>query len=218
MADILDTVSARDLKLFKKDFREIIRIAFGMDKIYGEVHRDFDFYKPKYDRLIKRFDKKYKNLNLKLKRTEEELKLRIFIREKSVVDVFNKVACKIAGLKSVGAKGFGVADVSETAKFSDELGRAKEKLYISYYEAESGSNTIYLEYDKKVKMVEVHYNLKAIRECKSPEFKLIAYYALKEFDKKIDLLTPASKFGFSSLLLHDEMKEWLEEFDEPFTE
>ena len=218
MPDILDTISARDLKLFKKDFREITRIAFGMDKIYGEVHRDFDFYKPKYDKLIKSFDKKYKNLNLKLKRTEEELKLRIFIKEKSVVDVFNKVACKIAGLKSIGERGFGIADVSETAKFSEELGRVKEKLYLSYYEAESGSNTIYLEYNKKVKMVEAHYNLKAIRECKTPEFKLIAYYALKEFDKKIDLLTPASKFGFSSLLLHDEMKEWLGEFNEPFTE
>lgn len=218
MADILDSVSTRDLNLFKKDFREITRIAFGMDKIYGVVNRDFDFYKPRYDQLIKLFDKKYKNTNLRLKRTEEELKLRIFITENNVVDVFNKVACKIAGLKSIGAKGFGIADVSETQKFSNELGMAKDKLYISYYEAESGSNTIYLEYDKKVKMVEVHYNLKAIRECKNPEFKLIAYYAVKEFNKKIDLLTPSAKFGFSSLLLHDEMKEWKEEFDEPFTE
>lgn len=218
MPDILDSVSARDLALFKKDFREIIRIAFGMDKIYGEVHRDFDFYKPKYDKLIKSFDKKYKNLNLKLKRTEEELKLRIFIKEKNVVDVFNKVACKIAGLKSIGAAGFGIADVSETAKFSGELGMAKDKLYISYYEAESGSNTIYLEHDKKVNIVEVHYDLHAIRECKSPEFKLIAYYAVKEFDKKIDLLTPASKFGFTSLLSPEEKKEWLEEFQPDWLE
>jgi len=218
MADILDILSARDLNLFKKDFREMMRVAFGMDKAYGKTMEDFNFYLPKYKKLIEMFDRKYKNLKLKLRRTEEELKLRIFITEKDVTTVFNNAASKIAGLRSVGATGFGIADVSAADRFSKELSRAKDKLYISYYEAESGSNTIYLEYDKKVKMVEVHYNLKAIRECKSPEFKLIAYYALKEFDKKIDLLTPASKFGFSSLLLHDEMKEWLEEFDEPFTE
>jgi hypothetical protein len=213
MPDILDTVNSRDLIVFKKDFIEMMRVAFGMDKDYGTASEDLNFYLPKYKKLIQLFDKKYKNLNLKLKRTEEELKLRIYVKEKDVISVFNNVASKIAGLKSIGVTGFGVADVSDPQKFSSELNLAKDKLYISYYEAESGSNTIYIEYDKKQKMVEVHYDPKAIGKGQSPEFRLIAYYAMKEFDKKIDLLHESSRFGFSDLLTHDERKEWLDEFN-----
>ncbi|MBW2980771.1 hypothetical protein KY360_05125 [Candidatus Woesearchaeota archaeon] len=218
MADILDILSARDLKLFKKDFREIMRVAFGMDKAYGKTMEDFNFYLPKYKKLIEAFDRKYKNLKLKLRRTEEELKLRIFVTEKDVTTVFNNAASKIAGLKSVGATGFGIADVSAADQFSKELSRAKNKLYISYYEAESGSNTIYIEFDKKQKMVEVHYDPKAIKECKSPEFKLIAFYSVKDFNKNIDLLDASSKFGFTDMLSHDELKEWLGEFEPTWLE
>jgi hypothetical protein len=218
MADILDSIGQRKLTIFRKDFRQMIRVSLGMDKDYGKSSPDFDFYFPKYKKLIQSFDKKYKNLKLKLKRTEEELKMRIFIKEKDVVDVFNKVASKIIGLRSIGATGFGIADISESDRFAKELSRAKDKLYISYYEAESGSNTIYLEYDKKQKVVEVHYNWKAIGECKSPEYKLIAYYGAKDFEPKIDLLTPAAQFGFSDLLLREEAREWLDEFEPKFNE
>jgi hypothetical protein len=218
MVDILDSIGLRKVTAFKKDFIQMIRVSIGMDKDYGKCSPDFDFYFPKYKKLIQLFDKKYKNLKLKLKRTEEELKMRIFIKEKNVVDAFNKVASKIIGLKSIGATGFGIADVSESDRFAGEINTAKDKLYISYYEAESGSNTIYLEYDKKMKMVEVHYNWKAVGECKSPEYKLIAFYGTLEFDSKVDLLTPASKFGFSDKLLRAEVKKWLDDFEPKFTE
>ncbi len=218
MPDILDSLRPSDLALFKRDFQEIMRVAFGMDKAYGESSRDFDFFLPKYKKLIQTFDKKYKNLKLKLRRTEEELKLRIFVTTPDVKGVFSSVASKLAGIKSIGAAEFGTADISETTKFTRELEKVNDKVYISYYEAESGSNTIYLEYDKKEKMVEVHYNPKAIRECKSPEYKLIAYYAAKEFDKKLDLMAQTAKFGFVSNFVHEEQKEWLEGFKHDMNE
>lgn len=215
MGDLLDIFDKKDIKDFQKDIEQIIRISTGVNKEFGKVNKNLDKYIKNYKTLIKLFNRKYNNLLLKIKTTLDEIKLFIFLRnEKNVRDVFINVASKIAGLKSIGTSGIEIG----AEKFSDELENIKDKIYISYYSQDIGSTIIFMEYNKKQKNVELHYNLKDIIDEKNPEFKLIAYYALKDGFKKINIFSEAIKFGFLDLLTETEKKEWLEKFNPRFWE
>ncbi len=76
------------------------------------------------------FNKKYAGLALKLKQTAEESQLQIFIKEKSVKDIFVNVASRLDGLSAIGASDFGKARVEEGDKFSKELSKVKNKIFI----------------------------------------------------------------------------------------
>ncbi len=212
--DLLDSLGQKSVKEFRKDFAQLIRTAFGMDKDYGKSEAYMDRYMPAYKELVKLFNKKYKNLELKLKATSTGLKLQIFFRnEKKVADVFSNAAARIAGLKSIGANSFGAADVADASKFQKEMERVSNKIYISYYHTESGSDTLYLEFNKNEKKIELHYDAGIANE-KSPEFKLCTYYAVKDsYDEKIDVFSKGAVFGFTDLLSEDEKKEWFDKFN-----
>jgi len=212
--DLLDGLGQKSVKEFRKDFAQLIRAAFGMDKDYGKSESSLDKYMPAYKELIRLFNKKYKNLELKLKATSTGLKLQIFLKnEKKVTDVFSNAAARITGLKSIGANSFGAADVADASKFQKELEKISNKIYISYYHTESGSDTVYLEFNQKEKKIELHYDA-GIADEKSPEFKLCAYYAVKDgYDEKIDVFSKGAVFGFTDLLSEDEKKDWLDKFN-----
>jgi hypothetical protein len=215
MPDIIDTLNKREITIFYKDLDQVLRVTTGINKDYGRLDKNLDNYMKDYKKLINLFNKKYPNLNLKFKTTLEELKLDILFKtEKNVKDIFINAASKIIGLKSVGAKNIGTADVADPERFSNEVERIDDKVNISYYDENIGASTILLEFNKKQKKVEIHYNLDTVIEKTSPEFKLIAYYALKDgFKKKIDVFQEGAKFGFLDLLNQEEKKEWVDKFD-----
>lgn len=207
--DILNDLRSRDKSEFKKDFLQLIRIAYWLDKDYSKSHKSVDKYLPKYKLLIDDFNKKYKNLRLKLVKDVEKIKLNIFIKEKNVKDVFSNVASKINGLKSIGAENFNVCSVENSEKFAKELMKVKDGIYISYTNGD-----MHLEYNKKEKMVEFHYDYKEISNEENPGFLLLSYYALKDgYDNSIKIYEKGSEFGFSDLLTETEKDEWLDKFD-----
>ena len=218
MPDILDKVNKKDVAAFRKDFNQLIRVAFGMDKGYGSYFKYMDEYMPRYKKLIGLFNKKYKKIYVKLSKGTEELRLSVFIDGGTIPEIFQGGASRISGLKSIGASGFGKADISSPEQFASELSRIKSSVYITYYEAEAGSNTIFLEYDPKEKKVEVHYEYKGISDHKSPTFKLCAFYAAHDFDRSIDFYSEAIGIGFTDLLSDAERKEWMDKFNPPWTE
>lgn len=213
MADILDEFDNKEINIFKNDFIQLMRVAKGMDKYYSKQDKKLDKYMPFYEKLIENFNKKYKNLQIKLIKTPSALRLRLFIKEKNVKDIFSSAAIKIIGLKSIGANGFGKADVTKSDELNKELEKIQNKIYISYYHQEKGSDTIILEYDKKAKMVELLYDPATIVNEASPEFKLVAFYAIKNFNPKIDIFTKGAVFGFVDILSEDEKMEWFGTFN-----
>jgi len=204
---------------FKKDLLQMLRIGKELDRYYDESQSDFAAYFKKFNSLIDDFNKKYKNLKLKLEKKPNEIILKIFLNEKSVRDCFDNAASKIIGVQSIGKSKFGAAIVSAPEDFSKELERLKNKLYITYYNPQMGTTNVYIQYDKKEKKVQLVYDLKEIVNEPNPEFQLAAYYALKsEYNKKINIHDEAATLGFTSILSHLEKVEYLKKFDRHLTD
>lgn len=207
--DITSELNSKDLSEFRKDFTEFIRVYFGISREYSKNSRDADKYIGELNGIIGLFNKKYKNLAVRLKKTPEEFRLRIFIKEKSVRDAFVNVASKLNGLRAIGASDFGRANIDEADKFSKELDKVKNRIFISFFEQEVGA--ISLEYYNKG-MIELHYSGEAGNE-RSPEFKLCAYYAVKNGIGKINIHERLSAIGFAEMPGFEKVRDFLKKFN-----
>ena len=217
--DILSEFNLSDIAHFKKDFSQMIKVGAEIDRYYGEAQTDLDTLIPKFEKLAEKFNKKYKGLKIKTKKSLDRFKARLFVKEKDIKDFFANSASKIPGLKAVGRTGFNQVDLSEVEKFARFLDSLMDKVYLSYADAESGTSTLAAALDRKEKMVEIIYNPVDLINGKSSVFKVCAYYALKQgFDKKIEIYGDASTFGFFNLLDEIEKREWYDRFNPKFLE
>ena len=217
--DILSEFSSSDINNFKKDFTQMIKVGAEIDRYYGEAQHDLDILIPKFEKLAEQFNKKYKGIKIKTKKTIEHFKVALFIKSKDVKEFFAETASKISGLKSVGRTNFNQLDVSDVDKFARFLESLLDKIYISYIDPEMGTSTIAAVLNRNEKMIEIIYNPVEIMNENSAGFKICAFYALKNgFDKKIDIYGDASTFGFSNLLDEIEKREWYDKFNPRFLE
>ena len=217
--DILSEFSSSDINNFKKDFMQMIKIGAEIDRYYGEAQHDLDTLIPKFEKLAEQFNKKYKGIKIKTKKTIEHFKVALFIKSKDVKEFFAETASKISGLKSVGRTNFNQIDVSDVDKFARFLESLLDKIYISYIDPEIGTSTIAAVLNRNEKMVELIYNPVEIMNENSAGFKICAFYAVKNgFDKKIEIYGNASTFGFSNLLDEMEKREWYDKFNPRFLE
>jgi len=217
--DILSEFSSSDINNFKKDFMQMIKIGAEIDRYYGEAQHDLDTLIPKFEKLAEQFNKKYKGIKIKTKKTIEHFKVALFIKSRDVKEFFAETASKISGLKSVGRTNFNQIDVSDVDKFARFLESLLDKIYISYIDPEIGTSTIAAVLNRNEKMVELIYNPVEIMNENSAGFKICAFYAVKNgFDKKIEIYGNASTFGFSNLLDEMEKREWYDKFNPRFLE
>ena len=217
--DILSEFNPSDVQHFKKDFTQMIKVGAEIDRYYGEAQHDLDTLIPKFEKLTEKFNKKYKGIKIKNKKTIEHFKVRLFVKVRDVKEFFADSASRIQGLKSVGRANFNQVDVSDAEKFARFLDSLLDKIYISYIDPESGTSTIAAIFDRNEKMIELIYHPAVIMNENSAGFKICAFYALKNgFDKKIEIYGDASTFGFSNLLDEMEKKEWYDRFNPRFLE
>ncbi len=209
--DIIEILDKKGLNEFKKDFIPFMKITIMIDKYYSSSNGDITKVISNYKKLVSLFNKKYKNISLKVRKTIEDFKLDIFIKEKSVRDIFTKVASKLDGLKSIGAKDFDAALVEETDKFSKEIDKLNDKLFLSYY-APGGGDSFLLEYDKKRRIIRLNYNFDYITDYNSPEFKLVAYYAVKDGFKKIKISERIALFSFTGVPKWKDSNNFFDDF------
>src|SRR3989338_4383605 len=155
---ILAEFSSSDNAHFRKDFVHLVEVGGKIDRHYGKAHHDLDMIIPKYDGVVSSFNKKYKGIRIKTKKTIDSFKLRVFVDEKSVQDFFGNSASKIAGLKSAGKSGFDQADVGNAEKFASLLDSLQDKLYLSYSDAENGTRSVAAVFDRKEKMTELIFD------------------------------------------------------------
>jgi hypothetical protein len=216
---LLGSIGKKAINEFRKDLLQMLRLGKGMDISYAESNQDTGIYMKKFNSLVESFNKKYKNIKLKIVKKANEIDLKMLLNEKSARNCFENVASKIIGVQSVGVSGFGVATVSDAEAFSNELEKAKNKLYLTYYNPQTGTTNVFLQYDKKEKKVQLVYDFKEIENEPSPEFQLAAYYALNhEYNKKINLHDEGATLGFSSMSKDVEKAEYFRKFDPHITE
>ena len=217
--DILSEFNPSDVSHFKKDFMQLVKVGAEIDRYYGEAQHDLDTLIPKYEKLTEQFNKKYKGIKIKTKKTIEHFKVRLLVNEKNVKDFFANSASRIPGLKSVGRTNFNQIETSDAEKFATFLDSLLDKIYISYIDPESGTSTIAAVLDSREKMVELIYNPVEIMNENSAGFRICSFYALKHgYNKKIEIYGSASIFGFSNLLDEIEKREWYDRFDPGYLE
>ena len=216
---LLGSINKKAVNTFRKDLLQMLRIGKEIDRYYAESHQDVDIYKKKFNSLMNEFNKKYKNLKLKIVKKPNVINLKILLNEKSARDCFENAASKIIGVQSIGASKFGTAIVSNPDQFTSELEKAKTKLYITYYNPQTGTTNVFLQYDKKEKKVEIVYELEEIENEPNPEFQLVAYYALNQpYNEKINLHDEGATLGFSHIPGHVEKAEYFRKFDRHISE
>lgn len=197
----------------------MIKVGAEIDRYYGEARHDLGTSIPKFEKLVEKFNKKYKGIKIKTRKTIDSYKVRVLVKEASIKDFFANSASRIPGLKSVGKTNFNQIDISDAEKFASFLDTLLDKVYISYLDSESGTSTIAAVKDAKEKMIELIYAPEEIINDNSAGFKLCAFYALKNgFDRKIEVYGEASTLGFSNLLDEIEKREWFDRFNPRFLE
>ncbi len=212
--DVLSGFSAGDIKVFSRDFSQLLRVAHEADKYYGEWRQTMDKYLPKLDKFVNLFNKKYKGINVRVIKGIDRINARVLLSESTIKDLFNNCASKIVGLKALGTKGFGGPEVNEIEKISSEIEKIKNELYLTYYLPDIGMYTVYLSKSKKDKMVELHWDIKESVNEIGPDFKICAYYALKDgFNKEVKLFDEGGTFGFVSLLSEREKREFFDKLN-----
>ncbi len=211
--DILSEFSSSDANVFKREFTQIIKVGSEIDRYYAEAHHTLDTLIPKFEKLIERFNKKYKGIKIKAQKSLEKFKVRIFIKEAGIKEFFGGCASRIPGLKSVGRNNFGQIEIGDAEKFARFLDSLLDKVYLSYSDYENGTSSIAAAVDRKEKAVELLYDSSDVINENSAGFKICAYYALANaFDRKIEINLEALTFGFSNVLDETERREWHDRF------
>ncbi len=203
MPGILDELDMRNVKVFKKDFSELFRVYNGINELYAKMGKDVDKYIFKFKEAIKVFNEKY-GLVVRLDKALDSLKLRVFLKEESVRDVFSNVASKVDGLNSIGIKSADAVKVEETDRFSKELDNAKDKLFVSY----NGTVALFKVGEEGIEIIG-----EGIFDGKTGEFEICAYYAVKGGVKDVDVHERLVGFGFFETTTFEKVSNFLKRFN-----
>ena len=221
---ILSEFNQQDIGIFTRDFTQILKAGFGIDRAYahpvlGHKGSVIDDSIAQYENTVLQFNKKYSGLKLKPKKAIENFKVSVFIKEKNLKDFFANSASRISGLKSIGSSPTSLIETGNGESFSAFIDRMQDRLFANYSEQQNGTSSVYAKLSSKEKMVELIYDNSEITNPNSAPFRICAYYALKnKFNRKIEIHSEASKFGYYSLLTETEKREWYDSFNPRFLE
>ncbi|MBT3465112.1 hypothetical protein HN827_06660 [archaeon] len=177
-------IADEDLQSFHKDLILLINISKGIDKEYNEARREFIHDFIHFKKLLGDWNKKYPNLLVSHKEDGMQIKLRIFINSKSLFELFSESASRIPNLTVVNGVPINHAKI-EAKDFSDI--NFSTKLSINYIDQENKNNSLTFKLVKDFNLIELYYNYPDMFQKTTPEFEICAYYALKQFDPKINI-------------------------------
>ncbi len=210
--ELLAKYSPELMQQFTKDFKEILRVVYGLDLFYAKSKDEVKPYFTKLKKVLVLFNKKYPGIRLEATKTIDRIQLHVVIPEQSVRDFFANSGSKIKGLTAVGLAGFNEVQVADSEKFSRLIDALRDTLYLSYSHPEKGTNTLAAIFNKKLQMVEIVASPKELKNTTSVDFNIVAYYALaKEVGRSITITEKLVTLGFYNLLAEPERVEWLSE-------
>lgn len=191
---LLKDIYPPDAREFRKDFFPLIKAGLTIDEEYGEADLDISYEDalPRLEKYIELFNKKYHGIVARLIRKAYTQRLHIYIKDRSLKDIFLEIVEGFTGLTNYGP-GFADKFSISNPKFID---RITKDLYLFF----DNGTTLILRWSASQKMVEICFDLKPALEEKTNEFKLCAFYALKEgFEKDIDLQKHIEEISFARM-------------------
>ncbi len=217
--DLLGEISSSLLKQFRNEFLQVIKISYNLEESYSKGQYNISKDIKKFEGIIAQFNKKYRDLRLKLAKSADALHLKAFANEKSIKEFFANSASKISGLKSIGLTGFNQADAADAERFASLLESMKDAVFVGYSDAASGTSTLAAIFDRKEKMAEILYKADDLSSQNSADFRICAYYALrKKPDSRIKIEAELSTFGFVEVVKEDKAHEYYDRFNPRFPE
>src|SRR3989338_2244801 len=215
--DLLSKYSDEDVAEFMEDFPEFLRVSSEIDRYYGNSEYQIEGYVSEFEVILADFNRKYKGIVLKLKKKVDSAELKVFVKENSLKDFFANSASRIKGLSSIGLKNFGEIEVSNTVKFAAMIDQIINSLFISYSDVDYGTSNV-AAFLAKNGIIEIIIDPRHSSQ-NSADFRIAAFYALSTgVDRKINIHSKLSSFGFFNVLNEIEKREWLEKFSPIFME
>ncbi len=164
------------MEILKSDINSLINLVKMVDKDYGKGDIETYHYIKKTRAIIDRFNFKYPEIQLALKKTNINISLRIFLRKDSTKKVFTD--------------------------FNEEKSSLKDRIFNNKTDIDMGvipildktytyplENTLALRKDSNRNMVEILYTEDGFSNVNSPEFKTLAMSALQAYNKEIKIKT-----------------------------
>jgi hypothetical protein len=218
--NLLVQLDPKALKDVYKDIKQVIKVYSILLREYERGSEDVTKQMNHFKKVTVLLNKKYKGLFFKIIKKPDDFRLGVFLRkEKNLKELFINSVSKIVGIRKIGTKNLGEVDVAQSDAMNKKLDNAKKMLLVSFQNSEHGGQSLILEWNKKQKMVELHYDVDNIILKYEPDFKLFAYHALKEgYDKKIDIYREATLINRPDVPYYKDRKEYLEKFDPRFQE
>ena len=195
--ELLEEFDENSIEAFSKDLFLIMNIIRNIDSEYagGKQSSVNDYSQLK--KLLKEWNKKYPFLRFEHYEDDMQLKVKIRINEESLLKAV-EIAAKIDNLVRINGNSVSLGIV-DFKKFIENNRRAE--LVYSYDETE---DSLSLESDKKA--INLVYSSEDIVRKDTPEFKICAYYGLKQYDSKINLQKFSTLFNFDTDLEASEGK------------
>ncbi|MBN2368231.1 hypothetical protein JXC34_04380 [Candidatus Woesearchaeota archaeon] len=165
------------LEEFRKDLDYMVQLASLIDQKYSDNDNETYHYLKKLRRLTDKFNHKYPLLKAVVKKTFLNIFLKFMIRKESVDEVFDNFVSSISSLNREKADITYLPNLDNT--YSNQI-----------------KDTLALKRDVSWNMVEVIYRSESLCFTNSPEFNLLAFYAMSDYRKGLDLRKNNDTFCF----------------------
>ena len=67
--NLLSEFSPSDIAHFKKEFMQMVKVGAEIDRYWQEAQRDLNTFIPKFEKLVELFNKKYKGIKVKTRKS-----------------------------------------------------------------------------------------------------------------------------------------------------
>ncbi|MBI2139383.1 hypothetical protein HYU14_00545 [Candidatus Woesearchaeota archaeon] len=195
--------------LFKKELAELIRLKDGLENELRRKTNQFSAYADAAKKAFSLMGKKYPSLSVGLSVKPAGISVKILIRERSCKDAFLQAA-RIEGLSAIGTSSFNQVKVEETDKFSKEIDRLKNRLFLTYGAQNAMRSTMLLSSAKKG-WIEVAADFDIA--LNNPLIALLLQYASRGTQKKLSILEFTRSIGFTENPHLEQARSYFKGFD-----
>jgi hypothetical protein len=145
-----------------------------------------------FKKLLTIWNKKYPLLPVKSYEDGMQLKLRVIIKENSLMTVVS-AACSIDGLDSINGKKIRIGEDD----LSDHISKDAKRVELTYIR-DGKENEDSLTFEIQGQAIVLVYSFKDMIDADSPEFQICCNYGLKNMDQSVNLQKMSSFFSFDT--------------------
>ncbi|MBN2423115.1 hypothetical protein JXB41_07880 [Candidatus Woesearchaeota archaeon] len=195
MNELLKDIPLDNISIFKKDLFLLINIVNNIDIAYGNAKIEFIHDLVHFKRFIEEWNQKYPDLIINYFDNGIQFKIRILINEPDLKSLFINSAGNIEGLRAINNTNIEFKNNEYLDKLTEIM---KTEMNLLCIDEENNENTLTFKHNDKNNKIELIFEKTDMLNPESPEFKICAYYALKQHKPEIDLQEHGTNFSFDT--------------------